>query len=143
MDAASVTPASAERSTAEPLPPRQRSRVTNGASLFVEGRMTGAWQRRFADVLGQIIADISGPEGLSEGQRQLARRAATIAITCEKMEGRAAAGEDINLELYGRLSDRLGRCFQRLGLKRQARDVGMTLLDARRALLAEERAQQP
>lgn len=53
----------------------------------------------------------------------LARRCATIAIACEKMEGQAAAGEDINLEAYGQLTDRLGRAFHRLGLKRQARDV--------------------
>jgi hypothetical protein len=49
-------------------------------------------------VLTQIIADLSGPEGLSEGQRQLARRAATLSIMCEKLEGEAAAGRDIDLK---------------------------------------------
>ena len=39
------------------------------------------------------------------------------------MEGRAAAGEEIDLEQYGRLTDRLGRAFTRLGLERQPRDV--------------------
>lgn len=73
--------------------------------------------------MAQIIADISGPERLSEGQRQLARRAATIAIACEMMEGEAAAGRDIDLETFGQLTDRLGRCFNRLGLKRQQRDI--------------------
>jgi hypothetical protein len=79
--------------------------------------------RRFRDVLSQIIADLSGPEGLSEGQRQLARRVATIAIACEKLEGDAAAGDAVDLVLYGMLVDRMGRCFDRLGLKRQQRDV--------------------
>jgi hypothetical protein len=60
---------------------------------------------------------------LSEGQKQLARRCATIAIACERMEGRAALGEEIDLEEYGRLTDRLGRAFQRLGLERRARTV--------------------
>jgi hypothetical protein len=41
----------------------------------------------------------------------------------------AATGAEINLETYGTLTDRLGRCFQRLGLRRQARDVGPTLGD--------------
>jgi hypothetical protein len=77
----------------------------------------------------EIIADLSGPDGLSEGQRQLARRATTIAIACERLEGEAAAGNAIDLEVYGTLTDRLGRCFQRLGLKRQMRDVGPTLAD--------------
>jgi hypothetical protein len=39
------------------------------------------------------------------------------------MEGRAALGEEIDLEEYGRLTDRLGRAFQRLGLERRARTV--------------------
>ena len=68
-------------------------------------------------------------EGLSEGQRQLARRCATISIECEKMEGEAAQGRDIDLFTYGTLTDRLGRALQRLGLKRVPRDVGPTLAD--------------
>lgn len=103
---------------------KQRSAVTNGQRLHVAAPGDGAWARRFRDVLEQIIADMSGPEGLSEGQRQLARRATTIAIACERLEGEAAAGNAIDLEVYGTLTDRLGRCFQRLGLKRQARLVG-------------------
>jgi hypothetical protein len=50
-----------------------------------------------------------GRDGLSEGQRQLARRCATISIACEKMEGEAAAGNEIDLDAYGTLTDRLGR----------------------------------
>jgi hypothetical protein len=105
-----------------------RSKVTNGKSLFVEfeGDSRGPWTRRFRDVLSQIIDDITPPEGLSEGQRQLARRAATIALACEKLEGEAAAGKDIDLEVYGKLVDRLGRTFQRLGLRR-ARDTTSSL----------------
>jgi hypothetical protein len=80
-------------------------------------------------VLAEIISDIGGHEGLSEGQRQLARRCATIAIACERMEGEAAKGNEIDLDAYGTLTDRLGRAFGRLGLKRQARDVSPTLSD--------------
>ena len=107
----------------------QRSAVSNGKRLHVQSPKEGAWARRFRDVLAQIIADIGGPEGLSEGQRQLARRAATICISCEKLEGEAAAGRDIDLETFGQLTDRLGRCFNRLGLKRQQRDVTPDPLD--------------
>jgi hypothetical protein len=110
-------------------PRKARSRVTNGKSLFVEFDGRGPWTRRFRDVLGQIVSDLGGADLLSEGQRQLARRCATISIACERMEGEAAAGHDIDLDQYGTLTDRLGRCFQRLGLKRQARDVGPSLGD--------------
>ena len=102
-----------------------RSAVTNGERLHVERPGNTAWARRFRDVLEQIIADLhSNNETLSEGQRQLARRAATIAIVCEKIEGEAAAGNDIDLDRYGSLTDRLGRTFHRLGLKRQQRGNG-------------------
>jgi hypothetical protein len=101
-----------------------RSAVTNGKRLHVVRPGDTAWARRFRDVLAEITNDLGGADLLSEGQRQLARRAATISIACEKMEGETATGAEIDLEEYGRLTDRLGRCFQRLGLKRQARDVG-------------------
>ena len=105
------------------LASRSRSSVTNGKRLFVEHRGDTAWARRFRDVLFEIISDLGGLDVLSEGQKQLARRAATLCITCERLEGKAAAGEDIDLNVYGMLTDRLGRAFARLGLKRRPRDV--------------------
>jgi hypothetical protein len=114
---------SAIRPAPDARPPRVRSAVTNGGRLHVECPGDTKWARRFRDVLSQIIADIGGPDGLSEGQRQLARRCATIAIACERMEGEAARGAAIDLDAYGTLTDRLGRAFHRLGLKRQARDI--------------------
>jgi hypothetical protein len=105
----------------------QRSRVTNGKSPFVTRELRGPWARRFRDVLSQIVNDLGGADLLSEGQRQLARRAATISIACEQMEGTTAQGRDIDLDQYGTLTDRLGRVFQRLGLERRPRDVTPSL----------------
>jgi hypothetical protein len=112
------------RSTSGDRPARkdQRSAVTNGKRLHVVRPGDTAWSRRFRDVLAEIISDM-GREGLSEGQRQLARRAATISIICERLEGEVAAGHEIDLEVFGTLTDRLGRCFNRLGLKRVQRQV--------------------
>jgi hypothetical protein len=123
-------------------PQKQRSAVSNGKRLHVAEPGNTAFARRYRDILAQIIADISGPDGLSEGQRQLARRAATIAIACEKMEGEAAAGRDIDLETFGQLTDRLGRTFNRLGLKRQQRDVTPSFADAFRADAINQQRQQ-
>jgi len=105
----------------------QRSAVTNGRRLHVVRPGDTVWARRSKDVFAQILNDMGGNDILSEGQRQLARRCATICITCERMEGEAAAGNDIDLDLYGTLTDRLGRAFNRLGLKRQAKDLGPSL----------------
>ena len=59
----------------------------------------------------------------------------------QRREGEAAAGNEINLEVYGTLTDRLGRCFQRLGLRRQSRDVGPTLGDLMLADIEERRTE--
>jgi hypothetical protein len=117
-----------ERSATTTRPKQMRSRVTNGKSYFVEADGRGPWARRWTDLLQQIIADIGGPGGLSEGQRQLARRAASISIMCERLEGEMAASVEVDLALYGMLTDRLGRVLERLGLKRQPR-FGGTVID--------------
>ena len=120
---------SADRAAVERRPSKQRSRVSNGKTYFVEGDQRGPWARRWRDVLAEIVNDLGGADLLSEGQKQLARRCATIAIACEKMEGQAAEGIEIDLDGYGQLTDRLGRCFMRLGLKRQSRNVTPSLAD--------------
>src|SRR6516225_11468415 len=102
---------------------RQRSRVTNGKSPFVEADGRGPWSRRWRDIVAEITNDLGGSDLLSEGQKQLIRRCATIALACERAEAKAAQGEDIDLEVYGTLTDRLGRALQRLGLRRLARDI--------------------
>jgi hypothetical protein len=108
-------------------PKKTLSRVTNGRDLVLDLDQRSREYRRFRDILCQIIADLGGAEQLSEGQRQLARRCATIAIECERMESQSVAGKKIDLEIYGALTDRLGRAFSRLGLKRVAKDVTPTL----------------
>lgn len=46
-----------------------------------------------------------------------------MSVQCEVMEGKSVAGEAIDLESFGKLADRIGRAFDRLGLKRVAREV--------------------
>ena len=84
---------------------------------------------RFRDLNDDIIADLGGRDRLSTGQLQLVRRAAMLSVTVEGMEADAVSGKVFDVDLYGQLSDRLGRCLQRLGLKRVTRDVTPTLRD--------------
>jgi hypothetical protein len=85
--------------------PTTRSAVTNGTQLFVVDTIDGRSKeaRRFRDVLGQIMDDLGGTDHLSEGQKQLARRAALMSVECEKLEAKAVAGEKIDLEAFGKL----------------------------------------
>ena len=101
-----------------------RSRVTNGRKLFLPGAdARSAPARRMRDIASAIASDLGGSDTLSEAQMQLVRRAALIGISCEMMEAQAAGGKDIDLDLFGKLTDRLGRTLQRLGIKRVARNV--------------------
>ena len=122
--------------TAETIAPvearlrKHRSALTNGNRLFVlEGNADGrsASYRRFKDVLEQILADLGGADSLSEAQRQLCRRAAMLSVMAESMEADAIGNKPFDVDLYGQLTDRLGRCLQRLGLERKARDVTPSL----------------
>ena len=114
-----------DTATSEKRPSNIRSRVGNGSALFVDETVDGRSKeaRRFRDVLAEIIGDLGGADYLSEGQRQLARRAALMAVECERMEGEAVSGKPIDLEAFGKLSDRIGRAFQRLGLRRVPKTI--------------------
>jgi len=103
--------------------PKGRSKVTNGRQLFIDGDARLKVSRRFRDVLASIATDLGGADRLSEGQKQIARRCAMLSVECEIMESAAVAGQPFDLETYGQLTDRLGRAFQRLGLKRVMHDV--------------------
>jgi hypothetical protein len=127
--ATAASPASTGAKPAAPLA-ATRSAVTNGRRLHVHAPGDNAWSRRFRDVLAEILSDLGGDKRvLSEGQRQLARRCALLSVECERIEGNAVSGKEIDLEVYGTLTDRMGRAFQRLGLRRVARNITPTVAD--------------
>src|SRR5262245_27505584 len=106
-----------------------RSRVTNNKRMFlrVPGDNRSETARRTRDIFNALCSDLGGFEFMSEAEKQLARRAAFISIKCEQMEADAViSGNTINLDLFGQMTDRLGRCLQRLGIKRVPRDVKLT-----------------
>jgi hypothetical protein len=79
-----------------------KSRVTNGSKLLplADGRSVSA--RRFRDLVDDISRDLGGQDHLSEGQRQLIRRAAMLSAESERMEAMSARGEPgFDIELYG------------------------------------------
>jgi hypothetical protein len=72
--------------------------------------------RRFRDLYEVLCNDLGGASGLKEGQRQLARRAATLSVMSEAMEADIVRDMPFDSDAYGTLCDRLGRCLSRLGL---------------------------
>src|ERR1700719_293363 len=114
--------------TTAPVAGRQRahrSAVSNATRLFCVDGLDGRSQtaRRFRDLVEGMGNDLGGSDRLSEGQRQLIRRAATLSIMSESVEADFIRNLAFDSEAYGVLCDRLGRCLQRLGLERVSRPV--------------------
>jgi hypothetical protein len=117
--------------------PKLRSAISNANSDATDGRRTkllpmtdgrSATAKRFKDLYLDISQDLGGLDQLSEGQKQLIRRAAMLSAECERLEALSARGEaEFNIDTYGMLCDRLGRLFQRIGLERRSKDVTPTL----------------
>jgi hypothetical protein len=106
--------------------PRGRSRVSNGSTILpgVDGRST--WVRRLRDLMGLYLSDLGGDDVVSEAERSIIRRIATLTIELERMEADfAVAGEarPDQLDLYQRTANSLRRLLEAIGLQRRARDI--------------------
>jgi hypothetical protein len=111
-----------------PRLPTVRSKKTNGRARFVaEGDGRSGWSRRQRDLVELHCDDLGGVAVLSEAQLSLCRRAATLECELERLEGLLSTGEEVDLDLYGRISGQLRRILETLGVQRAKRDVTPSL----------------
>jgi hypothetical protein len=108
---------------AAPRPRTLRSKVTNGTRLHAEADGRTLWSRRFRDLVLGHISDLGGRSILSEAQIALIKRAATLEVELERMEGKLSQGEHVDLDKYGRATGNLRRVLESLGLERRPRDI--------------------
>jgi hypothetical protein len=106
--------------------PEGRSRISNGSAVLpgVDGRST--WVRRLRDLIGLHLSDLGGDDAVSEAERSIVRRAATLTVELERLEAVfAVAGEaqPDQLDLYQRTANSLRRLLERVGIERRPRDV--------------------
>jgi hypothetical protein len=106
---------------AEARAKRPASAVTSGRKLFVENEAdpNSAWSRRFRDLTGGHVNDLGGTGSLSLAKVSLCRRAAALECELERMEGRMSAGEQVDLDRFGRACSTLRRILESLGLERR------------------------
>jgi hypothetical protein len=96
----------------------------------VDGDGRSPWSRRYYDLIALHVSDLGGRSNLSEAQLALIKRAATLEVECEQMEGRLSLGEQIDLDVFGRATGNLRRVWECLGVSRQARDITTEESDA-------------
>jgi hypothetical protein len=123
---------SAVRAAIDPVPSRQRSRITNGSALLpgVDGR--SAWIRRCKDIITQHVSDLGGETNTSAAERSIIRRASVMTVELEQLEAKfalAGQADASDLDLYVRASGNLRRLLEAVGLQRRARDISPTLSD--------------
>jgi hypothetical protein len=78
------------------------------------------------DLMGLHLSDLGGENAVSEAERSIIRRVATLSVELERMEaGFAVAGEaqPDQLDLYQRTANSLRRLLEAIGLQRRPRDV--------------------
>lgn len=85
----------------------------------VDGRSMMA--RRFREICAGIEDDLGGD--LTEAQRNILARAATLAVWAEEREAELARGEDFDALAYATVANSLRRLLSDLGLHRVAKDV--------------------
>src|ERR1700730_2080029 len=108
-----------------------RSAVSNGSKIFsiagADGR--SSLSRRYRDIVAATTADLGGGDVLSEGQRQIIRRASALSIICESVEVDLVAYQAFDIANYLTAANALRRMVETLGLQRVVRDATPRLAD--------------
>jgi hypothetical protein len=117
-------------SKADSRPKAHRSKATVGKALTaVGGDMRKAWSRRFFDILDAHLADLGGPDAVSEAELSIVRRASVLELELERLEAGFAqeAPAERTLDTYSRVSGQLRRLLETVGLSRRQKDTTLTL----------------
>jgi hypothetical protein len=109
----------------------------------VEGDGRSPWSRRYYDLISMHVADLGGRANLTEAALALVKRAATLEVELEQMEGKLSLGQEIDLDLFGRATNSLRRVWRDLGLKRDPRDITASADDEALALYQQELTATP
>src|SRR5665213_3619823 len=108
------------RSAATP-PQKSAGKVRLLSLDQLDGRTVAC--RRARELVSSIQADLGGSDQLSEGTRQLVRRAAVLGVFIENSEAAWLAGQEAALGDYLSAIDSQRRVLSTIGLERRARDV--------------------
>lgn len=81
------------------------------------------WARRWRDLVEAHASDLGGLPCLTEAQRSLIRRVATIEIQLEEVEGMLSEGKSADLTAYASAAGHLRRILATLGVERRPRNI--------------------
>ena len=123
------------RSTATP-PQKSTGKVRLMSLDRLDGRTIAC--RRARELVSSLQADLGGTDHLSEGTKQLVRRAAVLGVFIENSEAAWLAGQEVALGDYLSAVNSQRRVLTTIGLERHQRDVTPSLADIADEIAAEE-----
>jgi hypothetical protein len=82
------------------------------------------------DLINAHLSDLGGADNVSEAEKSIVRRVATLTVELERMESvfaEAGEAQPDQLDLYQRTAGNLRRLLEAIGLERRSKDVTPTL----------------
>ena len=107
------------------ITPGRQTAIRSGNELFLNSsgaRLSTQAGRRFRELVSDFIADhVQGEPSAAE--IAIARRAAQLALWCEKAEGRSAAEKTYDVDKYQRVANSLRRLLESLAAAKLGRSM--------------------
>lgn len=106
--------------------PQAKARVSNGKAMVATADGRTIWVRRLKDLIEAHESDLGGTDKLTQAQRSIVRRAATLSVELERLEASFAQAGQIkpqDLDAYQRASNSLRRLLETLGIRSEAKDA--------------------
>ena len=120
---------------------RPRSAITSGRQLFNCGNPNSSWARRYHDLRGHYVHDIScgrGRDALTQAQAALIDRVVSLQCELERLDALMSCGELVDLNEYGRATSHFRRVLETLGVERRILPINQSPDDYIAQVAAEE-----
>jgi hypothetical protein len=110
-----------------------RTKVTSGRQLLPGIDNRCYWVRRVRDIIDRHTTDLGGDDALSEAERSIIKRAATLVCEAERMDRRFAQVPEngsvplAELHTYSMLANTLRRLLDMAGLEKRTHDITPTI----------------
>jgi hypothetical protein len=83
------------------------------------------------DIVALYISDLGGAEALSEAEKSIVRRIATVTVELERLEAKFSTLPNgpraDDLDMYQRCANTLRRLLEAVGIERRQRDITPSL----------------
>lgn len=121
------------RKTLKTNPMKNASSSPTGQKNFLPGVDNRTWRAKaMKTYYDDLVNDLGGPDYITTGQDQLARRVAGMAVIAQEMEADFVTGQNVHYDFdqYMTLNKTISQLLSKLGIKREAKNTKDIDLDS-------------